>query len=99
MDSDALLKSEVAMNRALPFAVVFLTVASGAAAQELFELPRGVETRWYSFENPTGQQGNGGRANQDRKGGPPKFIHPAEPVELADIPGPGVRRPIMPNAP
>jgi hypothetical protein len=57
-------------SRVAAIAVVLLAVASGATAQELFELPKGVETRWYSFENPTGQPGNGGRANEGRKGAP-----------------------------
>jgi hypothetical protein len=35
------------MNRSLSIAAVLLAVASGAAAQDLFELPKGVETRWY----------------------------------------------------
>lgn len=63
-----------------------------ASAQQLFELPEGVETRWYSFENPTGARGEGARSNEGRKGAANRTLAPGETVTLADIPGPGVVR-------
>lgn len=87
------------MKRLLRVAVVLLATVSGAAAQDLFDLPEGVETRWYSFENPTGQPGNGGRANEGRKGAASRTIGPGETVVLADIAGPGVVRRIWLTVP
>jgi hypothetical protein len=66
--------------------------ASATSAQQLFELPAGVKTRWYSFENPTGGRGEGGRSNDGRKGAAFRRIAASETVTLADIPGPGVVR-------
>lgn len=34
----------------------------------LFEKPRGVETRWSSFENLSAARGSGGLENQGAKG-------------------------------
>jgi hypothetical protein len=42
------------MDRRL-LACAVLLAAPAASAQQLYELPRGVETRWYSFENPDGR--------------------------------------------
>jgi hypothetical protein len=82
-------------------ALLALAVAIPAvgAAQELYDLPAGVETRWYSFENPGGQPGVGGRANEGRKGAASKPVAPGETVVLADIAGPGVVRRIWLTVP
>jgi hypothetical protein len=63
-----------------------------AGAQQWFEIPPGVETRWYSFENPTGAHGQGGRENDGRKGAPAKPIKPGETATLVDAAGPGTIR-------
>ncbi|MCW3055565.1 MAG: hypothetical protein JWN14_4735, partial [Chthonomonadales bacterium] len=34
----------------------------------LFEKPRGVQTRWISFENTTADRGRAGQENQGAKG-------------------------------
>ncbi|RLB13890.1 MAG: DUF2961 domain-containing protein [Deltaproteobacteria bacterium] len=62
------------------------------SAAELFELPPGVHTRWISFENPAGAKGQGGKANQGRKGAPSRYISAGQTVTLAEINGPGVIR-------
>jgi Protein of unknown function (DUF2961) len=67
-------------------------IPSLASAQQLFEIPKGVETRWYSFENPTGAPGAGGKSQEGRKGAASKTVRPAETVTLADVAGPGVVR-------
>ncbi len=79
-------------------ALATATAAAGSA-QQLYDLPPGVETRWYSFENPTGQPGAGGEANQGRKGAATKPVAPGETVVLADIAGPGVVRRIWLTVP
>ena len=62
------------------------------SAGELFDLPDGVHSRWISFENITGAKGQGGKANQGRKGAPSRAINAGEKVTLAEIDGPGVIR-------
>jgi len=83
----------------LMLAVPLGSGSAAAHAQELFEVPKGVTTRWYSFENPTGARGEGGRANDGRKGAAFKVVAAGETVVLADIPGPGVVRRIWLTVP
>ena len=60
---------------------------------ELFRLPKLIETRWVSFENPTGAQGSGGTENDGSKGHPFDSILPSEVKTLLDMDGSGcVRR-------
>ena len=74
-------------------ALLLLSLGVNAAvAQELFEIPAGVETRWFSFENPAGVKGEGGKANLGRKGAPARSIKSGETVTLAEAKGPGVIR-------
>ncbi len=79
------------MTRSLAVASLLL-VAAGTSAQPLFELPQGVGTRWYSFENPEGGRGEGGKAQAGRKGAANRTIQPGERAVLADVAGPGVVR-------
>lgn len=62
----------------------------------LHTLPRGIQSRSISFENPTGGKGQGGQAasplGEGRKGSPARMIAPGETVQLADIEGPGMIR-------
>jgi hypothetical protein len=76
-----------------------LLFAGLAWTQELFEIPKRVETRWYSFENPTGAPGAGGQTQEGRKGAASKSVKPGEVVVLADVPGPGVIRRIWLTVP
>jgi hypothetical protein len=87
------------MTRSIRFAAVALLAAATAPAQSLFELPSGVETRWYSFENPEGRRGEGGRAQAGRKGAANRVIAPGARVVLADVAGPGVVRRIWLTVP
>jgi hypothetical protein len=87
------------MARPLAFAASLLILAAASSAQSLFELPKGVETRWYSFENPDGRRGEGGKAQAGRKGAANKTIQPGERAVLADVPGPGVVRRIWLTVP
>jgi hypothetical protein len=68
-------------------------------AQELYEVPEGVATRWFSFENPGGRPGSGGQANEGRKGAATREVSPGDTVVLADVPGPGVVRRIWLTVP
>jgi hypothetical protein len=82
-----------------PLACVALLAASSASAQQLYEIPPGVETRWYSFENPDGKPGAGGRAQEGRKGAASRSLAAGETAVLADVAGPGVVRRIWLTVP
>jgi hypothetical protein len=58
-----------------------------AFAQSLFEMPEGVESRWASGENPTGEKGKGAQANGGRKGAPTVAIKAGESRVLAEVSG------------
>ncbi|MEN8123093.1 MAG: glycoside hydrolase family 172 protein [Bacteroidota bacterium] len=55
----------------------------------LFDLSSNLQSRSISFENPTGEPGEGGKAASEigvgRKGAPRKLIEPGETVTLCDI--------------
>jgi hypothetical protein len=70
-------------NRLL-FALILLIFARAAFAQELFEMPQGVESRMASPENPTGEKGKGGAANSGRKGAPTVSIRAGTSRVLAE---------------
>lgn len=60
--------------------------------RDLTVVPRGIDSRACTFENPTGARGAGGTAANGRKGSPSRLLQPGETVTLADIEGPGVVR-------
>ncbi len=49
-------------------AILLFVLSAAAFAQNIYEMPNGVETRWASGENPTGEKGSGGQVNGGRKG-------------------------------
>ena len=59
---------------------------------QLYRMPEGVETRWITFENPTGAKGGGGKENQGAKGAAYRPIKAGETVALADLQGSGTLR-------
>ncbi len=59
---------------------------------ELFEKPPGVETRWVSFENPSGARGSGGVENKGAKGHPFDHVRAGETKTLLDIHAKGTIR-------
>lgn len=73
------------------FGLALLLIAgcalSKAAAQSLYTLPEGVQTRWASPENPGGEKGKGAQTNDGRKGRPAVPIKAGEQVTLAEIRG------------
>ncbi|MBI1318154.1 MAG: DUF2961 domain-containing protein [Candidatus Hydrogenedens sp.] len=71
---------------------VFCVAATVAAAEELYTLPAGVESRWVSFENPTGAPGAGGQTNKGAKGAAFGSVAPGEEKVLLDMDGSGVVR-------
>ena len=74
---------------------LFLFLAQGGRAQmygQIYRMAEGVETRWISFENPTGAKGEGGKANQGGKGAAYRPVEAGETVVLADLQGSGTLR-------
>ncbi len=77
-----------------------LFTALAAPAQDLIGQPyllnTGLDSRSISFENPTGEPGQGGKSSSNlgpgRKGAPLREIKPGETVSLGDIAGPGTVR-------
>ena len=61
-----------------------LTVAP-AFAQQLYEVPDGVETRWASPENPGGENGEAGQTNAGRKGRANIDIKPGAQLVLVEV--------------
>ena len=66
----------------------FLTISSGA--QQLFEVPEDADTRWISFENPTGKKGAGATENKGAKGNASQWIKAGDSIVLVDYTGAGV---------
>jgi len=85
------------MTRVLMMGTCFLVVgavwsAVWAETIELYRKPAGVQTRWVSFENPTGTRGAGGTANKGAKGAAFDYIKPRESKVLLDVQGSGMIR-------
>jgi hypothetical protein len=74
-------------NPLLIFVLLLIACASRVPAQALYEIPDGVETRWASPENPTGEKGKGGQANAGRKGSPTIAIKAGQSAVLAEAHG------------
>ncbi|MGV3617343.1 MAG: glycoside hydrolase family 172 protein [Fimbriimonas sp.] len=55
----------------------------------LYEKPKGVETRWFSPENPHGEPGKGGLENGGAKGRPFVVLRAGESITLLDYLGSG----------
>jgi hypothetical protein len=71
----------------------FTCIAFSISAQQLYEMPRGAESRLSSFENPNGIKGNGGKTNQTAKGNAFELINPGQAKMLLDVTGEGsIRR-------
>ena len=58
---------------------------SGWGADSLFVLPRGVQTRWLTAENPNAEKGRGGTTKGGRKGSPCFGLNPGESKVIAEV--------------
>ena len=72
------------MRTALILSLLWLGSAP-AHAQLLYVVPDGVETRWASPENPTGERGKGASANGGRKGSASWPLKTGEQRTLAEV--------------
>src|SRR5690349_22616453 len=64
-----------------------LSMTHSAHDSSFYTLPRNIETRWASPENPTGEKGQAGKANGGRKGSPSFGLAGGEQRVLADVSG------------
>ena len=69
------------------FRSALFLVACSLAAQPLYTVPQGVETRWASPENPSGERGKGGQTNAGRKGRAYVPVKAGERLTLAEVRG------------
>lgn len=75
----------------LPALVLFFSAAAGTVfAEPLYLMRDDVQSRWVSFENPTGEPGLGGKANQGAKGAAFATIKAGEEKTLMEVDGSGV---------
>lgn len=73
------------------FLILILAVSlTSANAQELFEIPSGRQTRWTSFENPSGAKGVGGKENKGAKGHAFDMVEPGGSRVMVDYKGAGI---------
>ncbi len=61
-----------------------------AYSSPLYEMRDDAQSRWISFENPTGAKGAGGQANRGAKGAAFNRIAAGEEVTLMDVEGAGI---------
>jgi len=59
-------------------------------SHEIYSMPSGRETRWVSFENPSGAKGQGGLINRGAKGKAFDHIKAGETKVILDVKGPGI---------
>ncbi len=83
----------------ISFVLIFIqscTTEQSNSGGQLYDLGTDIQSRSISFENPTGEPGQGGKAASHlgvgRKGFPAKGIAPGETVVLCDIAGAGTIR-------
>lgn len=81
----------------LVFGIIYsCTPGDNHSKNKMYDLGTGLKSRSISFENPTGEPGQGGKTASNlgvgRKGFPAKQIIPGETVELCNIKGPGTIR-------
>lgn len=78
-------------SRKMLFGILLAMTGSGgldkAAAQSLYTLPEGVETRWASPENPRGDKAKGAQTNGGRKGRAALPVKAGEQITLAEVHG------------
>ena len=68
----------------------FTALSLGAAAQQLYEIPKKADSRLSSFENPNGVKGQGGKTNKTAKGRAFEVIKTGETKTLLNINGEGI---------
>lgn len=73
---------------AIAIAACFFSITVNG--QKLYDLPTDVNTRWISFENPTGAKGKGATENKEAKGNASQWVKAGASKVLMDYNGAGV---------
>jgi hypothetical protein len=60
--------------------------------QEVYQMPENEQSRWISFENPTGEKGKGGMENLGAKGHAMDVLQAGESKVLLNVQGAGIIR-------
>lgn len=66
------------------------SLTKSSKSDSVFQFQDDVETRVITFENTTGERGNGGQRNKGGKGAAMNFFAPGESKVIAEIEGPGI---------
>ena len=69
--------------------IFFYFVFFTASAQQLYQMPKSVESRLSSFENPNGLKSAGAKTNKGAKGNAFEWMQPGETKTLLSISGEG----------
>ena len=77
-------------KRILPALLLMIGTYSRSHSQEIYEIPSGKQTRWTSFENPTGAKGRGGTENKSAKGHAYDIVAPHSTTVMLDYKGAGI---------
>src|SRR5690349_15108473 len=72
------------------FIVGLLLAFQCCIGQELYQVPKGVQSKVSSFENKNGRKGEGGRTNKGAKGNAFEELYPGDSKELLSIQGQGI---------
>ncbi|MEP6627860.1 MAG: DUF2961 domain-containing protein [Ginsengibacter sp.] len=72
------------------FFIMIMLMPSLVQGQELYQLPADGESGWVSFENPSGEKGNGGKENKQAKGRSWDNIKAGESKVIFDMKGTGI---------
>lgn len=76
--------------RNISIGIFFLIIIMPSlSAQELYQIPENVHSRWASFENRNAEKGNGATENKGAKGHPFDRIAAGESIELLHYEGSG----------
>jgi hypothetical protein len=75
---------------AIFFFLLFMISPAVLWGQKLYQLPPHADTRWVSFENPSGEKGNAGKENKQAKGHAWDNIEPGESKIIFDVSNPGI---------
>ncbi len=78
------------MHQRLIFLLIAVVAVTTLSAQDLYQMPKGVQSRLSSFENPNGLKGNGGKTNKGAKGNAFEWVETKEVKTLLDIRGQGI---------
>jgi hypothetical protein len=70
--------------------LLLLVVAGRLSAQELYIMPKGVQSRVSSFENLDGRKGEGGKTNKGAKGNAFESLKAGESKTLLDVRSAGI---------